>query len=185
MELYSDTYYIERIVAGETNCFACLVDRYNHALFQLIVRVVQCREEAEELTQDVWMKAFRHLSAFKGECKFSTWLYRIAYNTALSAVRKKKEQRVDFDESQWAHIPDEAVDSLLAETPEQRDLQALDRALTRLPDEECALIWLFYKEEKSIEEMAEISGLSASNVKVKLHRIRKKLAVLLLKERGA
>ena len=91
MELYSDTYFIERIVAGETNCIACLVDRYNHALFQLIVRVVQCREECDELTQAVWIKAFGRLSAFKGECNLSTWLYSIASNKALSAVRKEQD----------------------------------------------------------------------------------------------
>ena len=88
MELYSDTYYIQRVQEGDTACFACLVDRYSQPVFALIDRIVQNREEAEELTQDTWLKVFAHLSGFKQQSSFSTWLYRIAYNLAISATRR-------------------------------------------------------------------------------------------------
>ena len=91
MELYTDTYYIQRIQAGDTACFACLLDKYSRPVHSLILKVVRNREDAEELAQDVFMKVFKHLSSFKGECSFSTWIYRIAYNTAISETRKKGE----------------------------------------------------------------------------------------------
>lgn len=100
MELYSDTYYIQRVLAGDTDCFACLIDRYGQPIHALILKVVHNPEDAEELVQDTFLKAFKSLGTFKGDCGFSTWLYRIAYNTALSSLRKKKtgipnDRRVD------------------------------------------------------------------------------------------
>ena len=68
MELYTDTYYIQRIQAGDTACFACLLDKYSRPVHSLILKVVRNREDAEELAQDVFMKVFKHLSSFKGEC---------------------------------------------------------------------------------------------------------------------
>ena len=111
MELYSDTYYIQRIRAGHIESFACLADRYSQTVFALIVRVVQNREDAEELTQDVFLKVFRKLDSFKGDCAFSTWLYRIAYNTALSAVRKKKLEWLTIDDSTLYNFADPAGDN--------------------------------------------------------------------------
>lgn len=175
MELYSDTYYIQRIRAGHIESFACLADRYSQTVFALIVRVVQNREDAEELTQDVFLKVFRKLDSFKGDCAFSTWLYRIAYNTALSAVRKKKLEWLTIDDSTLNNFADTAVDNGLDfETTEAR-IVLLEKALDQLSPGERALILLFYKEEKSIEEIALISSLTQTNVKTKLFRIRKKL----------
>ena len=150
MELYTDTYYIQRIQAGDTACFACLLDKYSRPVHSLILKVVRNREDAEELAQDVFMKVFKHLSSFKGECSFSTWIYRIAYNTAISETRKSSDQ-----------------------------IQMLDAALAQLPPDERAIILLFYMKEKTIDEVATITGLTASNIKVKLYRIRKKLFFVL------
>lgn len=179
MELYTDTYYIQRIQAGDTACFACLLDRYSQPVYSLIVKLVGNREDAEELTQDVFMKVFKHLSSFKGECRFSTWIYRIAYNTAISETRKKRHEFLSIEESLINNVSEEEVAASLGRSDNSEQLDRLDAALGQLPPDERAIILLFYMKEKTIDEVADISGLTPANVKVKLHRIRKKLFVLL------
>ncbi|WP_075559012.1 RNA polymerase sigma factor [Parabacteroides timonensis] len=179
MELYSDAYYIERVAAGDTGCFACLLDRYSRPVHSLILKMVRNKEDAEELAQDVFMKVFRNLPSFKADCSFSTWIYRIAYNTAISELRRKKQEFVAIEESQIENVSEEEVSILLGRTSENDQVEKLEHALTLLPPEERAMIMLFYMKQKSIEELTVITGLGASNVKVKLHRIRKKLFVLI------
>ncbi|OAV74689.1 Sigma-24 [Bacteroidales bacterium Barb7] len=172
MELYTDSYYVQRVQAGDTACFACLLDKYSRRVHTLIVRIVGNREDAEELTQDVFMKVYRSLPAFKGDSSFPTWLYRIAYNTAISETRRKKYEFPAIEESLLANISEEETD-----LSEQTD--HLEAALALLPLDERAVILLYYMEDKAVEEVSAITGLSASNVKTKLFRIRKKLFVLL------
>lgn len=179
MELHSDTYYIQRIQAGDTASFAFLLDKYSRPVHSLIVKVVKSREISEELTQDVFMKVFRHLSSFKGDSSFSTWIYRIAYNTAISEVRKKKPEFLAMEETLINNVSEEEVSEALGYQDVSEQLDKLDAALTLLPADERALILLFYRQEKTVEEIAFICELSQSNVKTKLFRIRKKLFVLL------
>ena len=84
-----ETQYIARILNGDTEAFSVFLDRYSRPLYVLIVQIVGCPEDAEELVQDVFLKAFRCLDSYKGECRFSTWLYRIAYNAAVSTTVKR------------------------------------------------------------------------------------------------
>lgn len=179
MELYSDTYYIHRIREGDAACFACLLDKYSRPVYSLIYKVVRNREDAEELTQDVFIKVFKHLSSFNETCSFSTWLYRITYNVAISATRKRKHEFLSIDDALIHNISEREVEELLGRTDEAKWVQMLEEALGLLPAEERALILLFYTEEKTVEEITLISGLTKSNVKTKLFRIRKKLFVLL------
>ena len=141
--------------------------------------MVRNKEDAEELAQDVFMKVFRNLPSFKADCSFSTWIYRIAYNTAISELRRKKQEFIAIEESQIENVSEEEVSILLGRTSENDQVEKLEHTLTLLPPEERAMIMLFYMKQKSIEELTVITGLSASNVKVKLHRIRKKLFVLI------
>ena len=170
--MYSDAYYIERVQAGDTGCFACLLDRYSRPVHSLILKMVHSKEDAEELAQDVFMKVFRNLSSFKGDCSFSTWIYRIAYNTAISELRRKRQEFV-------ANVSEEEVSEMLGRTSTTEQLDKLEAALEQLPPDERALILLFYMKEKTVDELTVITGLGASNIKVKLHRIRKKLFVLI------
>lgn len=179
MTLYDDTYYIERILKGETDCFACLIDKYSCQVYSLIVKIVRNREDAEELCQDTFIKVFRTLSSFKGKSSFSTWIYRIAYNTAISKTRHRKQDFLSIEEEQLSNISEEMVTNALGRTSNEEQLHHLDMALEKLPPNERALISLFYLKEKTIEDVATITGLTESNVKTKLHRIRKKLYVLL------
>lgn len=149
--------------------------------FSLIVRMVNSEEDAEELTQDTFMKAFEHLSSFNGKSSFSTWIYRIAYNTALSFLRKKNVEQTVIDDNQWNRISDTQIDDALNNESEEQ-IEKLQQALTKLTAEERALVTLFYEEEHSIQELAQILNLNEGNIKVKLHRLRKKLYVLMQKE---
>ena len=108
MELYTDIYYIQRIQAGDVACFACLLDKYSRPIHSLILKVVRSQEEAEELAQDTFMKVFKNLASFKGDCSFSTWIYRIAYNTAISSVRKKRYEFLAIEETTLENVSEEA-----------------------------------------------------------------------------
>lgn len=109
MELYTDTYYIQRIQAGDVACFACLLDKYSRPIHSLILKVVRSQEEAEELAQDTFMKVFKNLASFKGDCSFSTWIYRIAYNTAISSVRKKRYEFLPIEETTLEDVSEEEL----------------------------------------------------------------------------
>lgn len=179
MESYSDTYYIQKTLDGDADSFAPLLTRYGPQVHALILRVVGNREDAEELAQDTFLKAFRHLPAFKGTCSFSTWIYRIAYNTAISHTRKKKTEVLAIEETLLDNVSEEQVTEALGHTDSSEQVRRLETALTLLPADERAIILLFYMKEKTVNDLVEITGLTASNLKTKLHRIRKKLFVLI------
>lgn len=181
MELYTDIYYVERVQSGDTASFACLLDKYSNPVHSLVYRIVNNREDAEELTQDVFMKVFKSLSGFKGESSFSTWLYRIAYNTAISSVRKEKREFPAIEESLFDKATEADLDDLYRQEDAEERYRQLEKALEQLSPDERGIILLFYKSDKSIDEIAGITGLTATNVKTKLHRIRKKLYVILTK----
>lgn len=174
-----ETQYIARILNGDTEAFSVFLDRYSRPLYVLIVQIVGCPEDAEELVQDVFLKAFRCLDSYKGECRFSTWLYRIAYNAAVSATRKKKQEFLYIEEGTINNVPDEKADEILCPNDDEERTAKLMQAIDLLNVEEKALITLFYFEEKSIEEIGEVLKLSSGNVKVKLHRTRKKIYLLM------
>jgi len=173
--------YIERILAGETNLFSYFVNSYSNSIYSLIVRIVLTNEDAEELTQDSFLKAFKKLDTFKGDCSFSTWLFRIAYNTAISATRKRKMEFPMVDEAMMESVPDEAIETFFDPDENEIKLQKLEEAIGKLNVEEKTLITLFYTEDKSVAELARVLDLTPENVKVKLYRVRKKLYVLMTK----
>lgn len=173
-----ETHIIHKILNGETSLYEYFLDKYSQQVFVLIVRIVENQEDAEELTQDTFLKAFEHLSSFKAESSFSTWIYRIAYNTAISATRKKKQELFVADESILANLSEQQVDDALNDESEER-MERLNEALGKLSAEERALVSLFYYEERPMSDIALILGITEGNVKVKLHRIRKKLYLLI------
>ncbi|MBL7941028.1 MAG: sigma-70 family RNA polymerase sigma factor [Flavobacteriales bacterium] len=158
-------------IAGDQRAFGVLIGRYKHMVYTVARRVLRNDMDAEEVTQDTFVKAFRRLSEFQGSGKFSTWLYSIAYRTAISALRNRKEHNTSTEDLQ-ATGRDPSQDP----APFTNDRKAvLEWALSTLPAEDAGLMTMFYLEELSVEEIVTISGLGASNVKVRLHRSRKKL----------
>lgn len=179
MEQKDESYYIERILDGETEYFSVFLDRYSRPLYTLVVQIVGCPEDAEELLQDIFLKAFRNLNRYKGECRFSTWIYRIAYNAAISATRKKKQEFLYIEENTINNVPDEMADNVLAPAENRRTTGAFgegDRSVERRRE---SIDYFVLYEEKSMEEIGEVLKLSISNVKVRLHRTRKKICVLM------
>ena len=173
-----EAHIIKEILNGKTEQYEYFLDHYGQQVFVLVDRIVSCPEDAEELTQDVFLKAFQQLSSFKAESSFSTWIYRIATNVAISAVRKRKKEGIRLDDSAFANLSDTQVDEALEDDSEEQ-LQRLQRAMEQLEADERALVTLYYMEEKTLAEVAFIVGLTEANAKVKLHRIRKKLYIFI------
>ena len=173
-----EAHIIKEILNGKTEQYEYFLDRYGQQVFVLVDRIVSCQEDAEELTQDVFLKAFQQLSSFKAESSFSTWIYRIATNLAISAVRKKRNDVLRLDDSVFANLSETQVDEALEDDSEEQ-MERLQQAMNQLEADERALITLYYLEEKPLAEVAFILGMTEGNAKVKLHRIRKKLYVLI------
>lgn len=173
-----ESHIIKEILNGKTELYEYFLGRYGQQVFVLVDRIVSCQEDAEELTQDVFLKAFQQLSSFKAESSFSTWIYRIATNLAISAVRKKRNDVLRLDDSVFANLSDTQVDEALEDDSEEQ-MERLQQAMNQLEADERALITLYYLEEKPLAEVAFILGMTEGNAKVKLHRIRKKLYVLI------
>jgi RNA polymerase sigma-70 factor (ECF subfamily) len=175
MKFETDIFYIQQIIAGNARAYAFLVEKHKELVFSIALKILHNREDAEEVAQDAFVKAYQSLSGFKNEAKFSTWLYRIVYNSAISKVRKKKLELSPLDDSTINNYSDDNMDSnfFLVEEPDQFEL--LQKALQSLPEDENVIVSLFYQNDHSIEDISAITGLTVANVKVKLHRIRKKL----------
>lgn len=175
----NDQHYINLIIDGDTNAFEVLVNRYKDLVFTLTLRMLKNREEAEEVAQDTFIKAYKSLSRFKGDSKFSTWIYKIAYNTSLDRLKKNKKHFNDvaIDEFTEHHIKtiDNALDRLESEEREQ----SIQDCIALLPSDDSFLLTLYYFEDQSLEEISKTIGLTPNNVKVKLFRSRKKLATIL------
>ena len=176
MEQKNDSWYVERVLKGDTQYFSYFVEKYKDIVFSIAMKVLRNREDAEEMAQESFIKAFKSLHTFKGEAKFSTWLYRITYNNCISEVRKKKVKFVSADDVQ---IPDEPGEMNLDGIPAENRAKYVKAALEKLPEDEYMLILLYYFDDKSVEEIGEITKMTESNVKVKLFRARKKLYAIL------
>ena len=175
MTKLTDLSDVQRAKAGDIQAFAAIVNRYQRMVLTLVVKIIENREDAEDITQEIFIKVFKSLEQFKEESEFSTWLYRIAYNTTLSEIRKRKLVFASYD-SNYSDVNEEITDEIDGVETEER-LRYLDKALKLLPPDETLLITLFYLNDQTIDEISKITNFSVSNVKVKLHRIRKKLAV--------
>ncbi len=174
MGLKQDKYYIERVLGGDVNAFTYLVDKHKGMVYTIALRMLKNSEDAEELAQDTFVKAFSSLKKFKFESKFSTWLYRITYNGAISRLRKKQIEVYDVEE---AELPDsEVVSAYNAKNELTRNEQKkyINETIEKLKEDDALIITLYYLQENTIEEICEITGLTLSNVKVKLHRARKR-----------
>ena len=168
---------LDEISRGNMAAFSTLMKHYSQGVYTLVVRIIGDECEAEEITQDVFMKVYKQLRNFSGRSTFSTWLYRIAYNAAISHTRRKRQASIPLDERRLASIDEDDVERMEADTSE-RNLEALAAAIEQLEPQDKALVTLHYYENRPITECAEIIEQSIGNTKVRLHRIRKKLYIL-------
>ncbi len=175
MDTISDQIYIDKVLQGDTNAFSYLIDKYKNMAYTIAIKIVKSTEDAEEVAQDSFLKAFQKLDTFKGESKFSTWLYTIVYRNAISMVRKKKITTTEIDSFVLDnHTTDFDFPQLEAiKNGEQK--KYLTEAINNLPEIDALLITLFYLNENTLEEIKEITNLTKTNIKVKIFRARKKL----------
>lgn len=172
----TDTEIISRILQGEQAIFAQLVERYQNYVFTLVLRFTDNREDAEEIAQDVFVKAYRSLADFRGESKFSTWLYTVVRTSCITFLRKKKLDTTSLDNERTLIQVENRDSGFNANIIEQKSRHAMvNEAIRLLSPDDAQVITLFYKGEQSLEEIGRIMGLDPNTVKVKLHRARQRL----------
>jgi RNA polymerase sigma factor (sigma-70 family) len=181
MDYKGDILYIEQVLAGKVNAYSYIVDHHKNKAYNLAYRICGNHEEAEEIAQDSFLKAYRSLKSFKMKSSFATWLYRIVYNTAISHVRIKKKGVLSLED-----FPADATDFIGTNTSEEeaeKEFRStlVNFALQKISEEERGLVSLYYYEELSTEEISDITGISKSNIKVKLFRARQKMLEIIEK----
>jgi len=172
----TDNDIITRVLHGEHQLYADLVTRYQNFVFTLALRYTPVREDAEEIAQDVFVKAYKALKDFRGESKFSTWLYSIVNSTSITFLRKKKLDVSSLDNEhvfEQAESKDSGMNANQVEVKSK--VEMVTKAIQMLSPDDAKLITLFYKAEQSLEEIARILNMETNTVKVKLHRARTRL----------
>ena len=141
----NDQYYINLVFEGDTKAFTVLVDRYKDLVFTLSLRMLKNREEAEEVAQDTFIKVFKSLDKFKGDAKFSTWIYRIAYNTSLDYLKKNKKLLNNVSINEFNEHEVKTIDSALQSLEQQEKEQTIKDCIALLPGDDNVLFTLHQK----------------------------------------
>ncbi|HVG42112.1 MAG TPA: sigma-70 family RNA polymerase sigma factor [Chitinophagaceae bacterium] len=172
----TDTDIISLVLKGDQQAYAMLVKRYQNFVFTVVLRYLKNREDAEEVAQDIFVKAYRSLADFKGTAKFSTWLYTITTTSSITFLRRKKIEIHSLDNEKVFAIADTISAVISSNGVEQKSRAMLiNKAINFLNEDDALLITLFYKGEQTLEEIAQILGIEKNTVKVRLHRARTKL----------
>lgn len=170
ISLQEENDLIDQILGGRQEAYARLVDHYKSYAYTIALKVLNNRPEAEEAAQDGFIKAFHHLKSFNRKARFSTWLYRIIFNTAISYKRKHRVVMESLEHH------DKGVES--SETSLERDDKEVfvAKAMQSLNEADRMAIQLYYIREFSLEEVAEMMGQQVNTLKVRVHRARQRLA---------
>ena len=172
----TDNEIISRVLGGDHQAYAELVNRYQNFVFTISLRYTPIREDAEEIAQDVFVKAYRALPDFRGDSKFSTWLYSIVNSTSITFLRKKKLVTRSLDDERVFEAADSRpAGNFVAPAEHKSKLAMVNKAIQLLSHDDANLITLFYKAEQSLEEIGTILAIDPNTVKVKLHRARQRL----------
>ncbi len=178
MDDRGETYHINRIKEGDRDAFSWVVDQYKDMVYTICLRMLTVDADAGDAAQEVFVKVYRSIGSFQEKSKFSTWIYRITYNHCISEIRKKVKVIDLVDELPDQDVNEGDVSGLEMLSREERG-RYLQVAIEALPETDATVITLFYYDELSLEEIAEVTGLTSSNIRIKLHRSRKKLHRLL------
>lgn len=172
----NDNQIITQVLGGNTQAYALLVKKYQSFVFTMALRYTKNREDAEEVSQDIFVKAFKALSNFRQQSKFSTWLYTIVNTTCLSFLRKKKLPTHSLDNETIFEKVDNNDSGMRANAVEQKSKIAMVHyAINMLAPDDAEVITLFYKGEQTLEEIAKILKIESNTAKVRLHRARLRL----------
>jgi len=179
MNKTEDLYYIEAVRKGNIQAFSVLVEKYRKMVFTLALKLLKRPEDAEEIAQDTFIKAYQKLDTYEGKSKFSTWLYSITYNACISELRKRRIDFKSLDDQRISDQDEMKMHDFYSESKKEDQEKYLNLALSKLPEDDQVLVALYYYEDQSMDEISEITGLTVSNIKVKIHRARKRMYSLL------
>lgn len=179
MKDLSDLEIIESIRNGNDSDYSLLIDKYKNRAFSMLNRMLKNEMDAEEVLQDSFLKAFSGLRNFKNEAKFSTWFYRIVYNTALTRL-SGKQRKIENETSSIDDKPELQSNYDYLSTEKENLNKFIAEVIKELPSKYASVINLFYLEAMSCEEISEVMNISTASVKVILYRSRKALKDLLI-----
>ena len=165
---------IARILDGHVEDFGYFLERYSQEAFAIVMRLVPQQEDAEELVQDAFVRAFNRLETFEARSSFSTWICRIAYTTAVSWLRKQRMKYLSIDDQPM--LTDIEIDEAL---DDESRIEELRRAITLLKPDEQTLITLYYYDRRPLNDIAYILNVESNVLATRLHRIRRKLYLLI------
>jgi RNA polymerase sigma factor (sigma-70 family) len=180
MKNLSDIDIINSVRRGNHNDYSLLIDRYKDRAYSLLKRMLKSELDAEEVLQDCFLKAFNSLNSFREESKFSTWFYKIVYNTALTTIASKKRKLEQEMSSIDEHFDLGEYDNKIYAESENASQYVL-KMVNKLPVKYGLVIILFYIDNLSLNEISQVMGMSLVNVKVMLHRSRNSLRKILEK----
>jgi len=171
----SDDELVARSIAGDDEAYRILVERYSDFVYTIALRVVRSEEEAEDVAQEAFVRAHRALPRFRGDSKFSSWLYRIAVNRALTHLKRRRSRPSTVEMSSSPGVEAEIAAHRSGGSPADELLKDEFRARVRaavakLPPRYRAAVTLFYLEERSYKEVAEALGVPMGTLKTHLHR---------------
>jgi len=172
--------YIQQVIDGDTAAFSWLVTRYKDLAFAIAMRILENEQDAEEAVQDAFVQAFRKIKNFRGEARFSTWLYRIVVNHSLTRAKKRK-RTLPYADLELAEGQFAGIESCYQGLTSQDQTKYINLALARLAPDDRIVLTLYYLEEQPLGEIAVITGVSKENIKMKLHRARAKMYGVLSK----
>ncbi len=172
---------ISAALSGDQRAYATLVDKHKSAIFHIINRIVRNDEVARDLVQETFMKAFASLASYRSEYRFSTWLYKIAANSSIDHLRKKRIQALSLDRpmetedgSVGMDIPDYSYDPE-RELVKKQQRFSIEEAIESLPDKYREVIIYRHKDDKSYDEIADLLGIPVGTVKARIFRARELL----------
>lgn len=176
-----DLIYLQKVLAGDISGFSYFIDQYKDMAFSIAFRIVNNREDAEEIVQDSFMKAYKSLYTFRKDSKFSTWFYRIVVNQSLS--KRTRERTIPtVDLSLVQDVDASQLDLVYRKLDGADRKKYINLVLDEMRMEDRLLLILYYLNENSVEEITEITSIQPENVKMKLHRARKKMYLLMEKK---
>lgn len=172
--------YIRQVLDGDVSKYGHIIDLYKDMAYSIAFRILNNNEDAEEAVQDSFLRAYNALSGFKAESKFSTWLYKIVVNTSINKSKGRRQVVNDINIDDLSeNLLAADVEPVLKKLDRQDRIKLINLAMDNLMMEDRLLLTLYYLNENSIAEIADITSIPSENIKMKIHRARKKMFVVL------
>lgn len=162
---------VQQVLSGNISAFSYFVETYQNMALTIAYRICGNVQDAEDVVQESFVKAYRNLHSYRADSKFSTWLYRIVYNTAITQT--KVQMWISDREANVENAVALSGESLEIDFEKAERKELVTETLQQMPKGDALLLTLYYLEDNSVKDIAKITGLNDSNVKVKLFRARK------------